>query len=76
VKYFLVVTVNNFEDIYVRSLKVNIINGDQVTQVVPAFVYFAKALQKIQAESQYLKRHFLKDGYLKCFLGVVPTTLF
>jgi hypothetical protein len=46
VKYFLVVTVNNFEDIYVRSLKVNIINGDQVTQVVPAFVYFAKALQR------------------------------
>jgi hypothetical protein len=32
----------------VRSLKVNIINGevDQATQVVPAFVYFAKALQK------------------------------
>jgi hypothetical protein len=47
-KYFSCNEVNNFEDIYVRSLKVNIINGevDQVTQVVPAFVYFAKALKK------------------------------
>jgi hypothetical protein len=51
---------------------------DQVTQVVPAFVYFAKALQKIQAESQYLKAAFSKDGYLKMFFLAlwVPTTLF